>query len=104
MQRCLGEDATGLEVSTHKGEWAVQEVQILCELEVDPPTCPMVSRRPLISASGREDGKPLIVIIATMVSSHETASDPISLFPFLRFAPGACRASALKAPAMYCCM
>lgn len=29
-------------------------------------TWPMVSRSPLISASGREEGKPLIVIIAAM--------------------------------------
>lgn len=31
-----------------------------------PPTWPMVSRSPLISASGKEEGKPLIVIIAAI--------------------------------------
>lgn len=35
-------------------------------------TWPMVSRSPLISASGREDGKPLIVIIATIADTSHT--------------------------------
>lgn len=39
---------------------------IVGSLVRSPRTWPMVSSSPLISASGREDGKPLIVIMATM--------------------------------------